>query len=257
MVRLPIPSCLRYLSMLQLIRTLGVEKRWVFGLIFGGVALMFVFSMGGGGMSGPIGVYAAKVNGEEILLVDFNRAYQSRYKQMEKLYGDQFNEELVKQMGLRQQVVMTLIDRRLWLAEANRTGLYVSDTELADAVKGIDSFQVNNRFNSAHYKRLLSRVGMSPEAFENSMRQDILAAKVQELVRAGAKATKADLLQFAGVGNADVSAEQQAEQDALRLQAMERRKQAQLAQNYTTQLRAAADIHIYWDAIGVEGLAGT
>jgi hypothetical protein len=238
--------------MLHLIRTWGVEKRWVFGIVFGGVALMFVFSMGWMGMSAPIGVYAAKVNGTEILTTHFNRAYQSRYKEMEKLYGDQFNEELVKTIGLRQQVVMGMVDELLWLTMAAKNGLHVSDGELASTIKEFPSFQVNNRFNTAHYKRVLSRAGMSPEAFENSVRQGILNTKAQDLVRASVQVTDADLLPYAEPEDAELAADELTRRDDQRKVQIKRMKQAQMMTAYVTQMRAQADIEIFWKDIGVK-----
>ncbi len=238
--------------MLHLVRKFGVEKRWVAGSIMGAVALVFILSMGWMGMTAPTGIYAAKVNGEEILMVEFNRAYKGRYKQLEKMFGDQFNEDLVKSMGLKQQVVMNLIDYRLWTSLAEQMNLHVTDRELRDDITHTKAFQVNDRFNSAHYKRTLARVGMSPEKYEMSVRGEMMAAKVRDIIRAGAQVTDADLFDDAMGDDKDLDAEQLAAKKQQQLEAAKNRKKSQLLANYISQLRANADIKIYWDTLGVD-----
>ncbi|MBI5137598.1 MAG: SurA N-terminal domain-containing protein [Nitrospirae bacterium] len=235
--------------MLQLIRTMAVEKRWVLGLVFGTVAVVFVFSMGWMGMSAPSGVYAAKVNGREILLADYARAYQNQYKQYERLYGEQFNADLAKAMGLRERVLWELVDQLLWVDLATSMGLTVSDAELRDQVTRFPAFQVNNRFDSAHYKRALARAGLAPEVFESSVRQDMLAAKAQELVRAGAQVTRADLVVFAQNPDGDLSEAERAERDQQRLTGLLGRKQGQMLAAFAGQLRAQAELEVFWDAV--------
>ncbi len=237
--------------MLHLVRKFGVEKRWVAGTIMGAVALVFILSMGWMGMTAPTGIYAAKVNGDEILMVEFNRAYKGRYKQMEKLFGDQFNDELIQSMGLKQQVVMDLIDHRLWTALAEEMKLYVTDRELKDDITSTQAFQVNNRFNSAHYKRTLARAGMSPEKYEMAVRGEMMAAKVRDIVRAAAQVTDADLVEYPE-DDADLSEAERAKLRQQRLEAAKSRKQAQLLASYISQLRAKADIEIFWDTLGVD-----
>ena len=61
--------------MLQRIRDSG---RWLFGIVIALIAISFIFWGIDFNMTGAD--YAAKVNGEEISLVEFERDYQSQQK---------------------------------------------------------------------------------------------------------------------------------------------------------------------------------
>jgi len=238
--------------MLRAIRTLGVEKRWVYGIVMGLVVVAFVGTMGWMGMSGTAGLYAAKVNGEEILIGDYNRRYENRYRELERTYGEQFNEEMVKAMNLRLQVLMNMIDYNLWVAHAEKLGLRVSNAELKDELLAIEAFQVNGRFNSDVYRRVLSRNGATPESFETSMRRDLMASKARLLVRAGTSVLESEIGALAQAGaDQDLSAEEKAVNLQARRVALKRMKEARTVAAYTDYLRGQARIEIFKDAIGI------
>jgi len=228
--------------MLEAIRRFGVEKRWVFGLVLGLVTVTFVGTMGWMGMSGPSGAYAAKAGGEVVLLADYERAYKNAYRSYQQRLGDQFSPELMDAINLKMQVLMGLIDRKLWLAEARRLGLAATDAEVRDALMDIPAFQASGRFNSRAYLEALRRVHISPEEFEGGLRDDLVVEKVQALVGSAAEVTPADLADApppaATPGLSPPGPE------ARRAELLNR-KRAQVVSAYTGHLRALADVHIY------------
>jgi peptidyl-prolyl cis-trans isomerase D len=228
--------------MLEAIRRFGVEKRWVFGLVLGLVTVTFVGTMGWMGMSGPSGAYAAKAGGEVVLLADFERSYKNAYRNYQQRLGDQFSDELMNAINLKMQVLMGLIDHKLWLAEARRLGLSASDAELRDALMDIPAFQASGRFNSRVYLEALSRIHMSPEEFENGLRDDIVVDKVQSLVASAAEVTAADVADAPPPQVAPGSAPPGPE--ARRTEILDR-KRAQVVAAYTNHLRVLGDVHIY------------
>ena len=238
--------------MLEMIRKMGVEKRCVYGIVMGGVTLAFVLGMGMIGMSGPGGSYAARVDGEVILLTDFQRAYKNQYDSIRQRYGENWDDELAKTLGLRMRALRGMIDHELWTRVANDMGITVSDTELRDEVTSIGAFQVNNRFNSGQYRRVLQRARMTPETFESSLREDILVQKAQDVIRQAAVVTPTDLSVFAGQDENPDAAEQ-AEQDRARKAGLLNMKQSQLVASYSDFLRQQADIEIFQEAIDKVG----
>jgi peptidyl-prolyl cis-trans isomerase D len=239
--------------MLEAIRRLGVEKRWVFGLVLGIVTVTFVGTMGWMGMSGPSGAYAAKVNGEVVLLADFQRQYRDTYRNYERMLGDKFDPELIKSLNLPMQVVMALVDRKLWLSLGHDLGLAATDDEVRNALLAIQAFQTNGRFNSRRYQDVLSRIDSSPEAFENDLRDDLVIEKARRIVGSAVRLTAADLKDLPAPEEG-ASPEEAERQRADGREGLLSRKRAQLLAAYTAELRHQAKIRIFrenFEALGV------
>lgn len=230
--------------MLEAIRRLGVEKRWVFGLVLGIVTVTFVGTMGWMGMSGPSGAYAAKVNGEVVLLADFQRQYRDTYRNYERMLGDRFTPELVKSLNLPIQVVMSLVDRKLWLSLGHDLGLSTTDDEVRRALKSIQAFQTNGRFNSRRYQEVLSRIDSNPEAFEDDVRDDLVIEQARRIVGSAVRLTDADLKDLPPPDEG-LSPEEAERQRADQKNGLLSRKRAQLLMAYTAQLRREAKIRIF------------
>ena len=66
------------------------------------------------------------------------------------------NEQLLRQLGVDQQVLTQMIDEQVALIEAERHGIRVSDEELAQQIFAIPGLQENGRFiGEARYEQLL------------------------------------------------------------------------------------------------------
>jgi len=123
----------------------------------------------------------ASVNGDPISLTSFRRAYQQRVQEFRSAYGANFDERMVKQLGLDQQILRQLIDQRTAAAEARRLGLTVSDAEVAQRIYDIPAFQQNGAFNQELYTRVLAvqRPPLAKAEFEESLRQSLLIEKLR------------------------------------------------------------------------------
>jgi len=236
--------------MLEAIRRLGVEKRWVFGLVLGIVTVTFVGTMGWMGMSGPSGAYAAKVNGEVVLLSDFQNEYRNTYRNYERMLGDKFSPELMKSLNLPMQVVLSLVDRKLWLSLGHKLGLSATDEEVRDALLNMQGFQTNGRFNSRRYQDILDRIHSTPEEFENGLREDIVIRQARQIVGSAVRLTDADLADLPPPAK-DASPEEAERQRADQRSSALSRKRAQLLMAYTAQLRREAKIRIFQENLGV------
>lgn len=129
--------------------------------------------------TGPMTV--ATVDGEPISVSTFRRVYQQRMQQFRNTYGGNFDERMVKQLGLDQQILRQLIEERTAGAEARRLGLTVSDAEVAQRIYDIEAFQQNGAFNEELYSRVLAvqRPPLSKVEFEDSMRQSLMIEKLR------------------------------------------------------------------------------
>ncbi|MDR1988609.1 MAG: peptidyl-prolyl cis-trans isomerase [Acidobacteriaceae bacterium] len=124
----------------------------------------------------------AVVGGQEIRSEEFRRLYQMQLQQYRTQLGSQMNEQLLKQLGIDQQILAQLIDERAAVAEAERLGIKVTDQEVAQRIFAIPAFQENGAFIGAQrYQQVLASqpVPLSVSDFEESVRRSILADKLR------------------------------------------------------------------------------
>src|ERR1041384_3803223 len=88
----------------------------------------------------------ATVDGTDIRGADFQRRYQNQIQAYQTTYGGNINEQLLRQLGIDQQIVQQMVDEQAALAEAERQGIRVSDEELARQIFAIPGLQENGRF---------------------------------------------------------------------------------------------------------------
>lgn len=133
----------------------------------------------------------AKVGGDVITSDEYNRAYQSLYENYRDLLKDQMNDTFAK--SLKAQALQELIVSRLFVQEAGRIGLRVSDEELQASIMKMPSFSQNGKFSRIAYERILERINMTPAVFEASQRELLLRQKLERLVRDGVMVTEQEL----------------------------------------------------------------
>src|SRR5258705_5518900 len=86
------------------------------------------------------------------------------------------NDELLKQLGIEQQILQQMVDERAALAEADRLGIDVSDEEVRQRIFAMPAFQENGGFiGQQRYQQLLrmQRPPMMPPEFETNERRGL------------------------------------------------------------------------------------
>jgi len=110
--------------------------------------------------------------------------------------GDRVSPERAKMARLRETVMDRLIERELMAQEAERMGFRVSDEEVEDRITegkmitlGFEQLmpvQKNGQFDYESFRRFaLYQLGMSPKAFIDEQRREMLANRVRDLIRDG------------------------------------------------------------------------
>ncbi len=80
----------------------------------------------------------------------------------------------------KKSVLDDVIQRRLLLGYAAQMGMSVADSELQRVIADIAAFHdEQGRFSPSRYDQLLRAQGLTPAAFENQMRQEILLGRLQ------------------------------------------------------------------------------
>jgi peptidyl-prolyl cis-trans isomerase D len=136
------------------------------------------------GTSGPeaSGDTIAVVEGHEIKADEFRRTYQAQLQAYRSAYGGNMSEQLLKQLGVEQQILQQMVDERASLAEAERLGIKVSDEELRQRIFEIPAFQENGQFiGQQRYQQLLAsqRPPLSPGEFEDNVRRSLVVEKLR------------------------------------------------------------------------------
>jgi hypothetical protein len=150
--------------------------------------IFFVWGMESAGRgSGREPTTAAVVNGERISWPEFQRALQQQVTILRQMYGDRWRDDLIQDLDLSHRILDDLITSRLLLQEAERLGLEVSREELAAAVMENPLFTVDGTFRPERYRQLLQANRVTPERYEEGVRQALLRQKVTTLIQASAK----------------------------------------------------------------------
>jgi peptidyl-prolyl cis-trans isomerase D len=159
--------------------------KWILGVVV--VAFIFIYVpafLKPQGVSLPDDAVAT-VEGRPVTVRTYQRVYNQQIQSLRSAYGEQFNEQMLQQLGIGQRLLQQLIDDEAVQVEAERLGLRVSDEEVKQRILSIPAFQVNGQFMGAErYQQFLNmqRPPMRADEFEGEIRRQMLAEKIQGLV---------------------------------------------------------------------------
>jgi len=132
--------------------------------------------------SAAAGGAVAVVEGREIRSDEFQRTYQAQIQAYRSAYGANMSDQLLRQLGVEQQILQQMVDERAALAEADRLAVRVSDDEVKQRILAIPSFQDKGVFiGEQRYRQILSmqRPPMTPSAFEDAVRRSLVVDKLR------------------------------------------------------------------------------
>lgn len=180
--------------MLQKIREGG---KWVFGVLLALIALSFVFF----GIDFNIGVptFAAKVNGEEVPLAEFQQRLQRAESQYASVYRAELNDDVRRQ--LRSDVLQTLVRREALQQKVDSAGYRLSDERLTEAIRAMPEFQIDGEFSMEVYESKLRNEGYNPQSFERAQRRDLGIRELQTGVADSTFFTPAEFRQYIALIN--------------------------------------------------------
>ena len=177
--------------MLSTLRSALNRLKWVLVAIVAAVILGFVFidtGMGGAGGAavGDERAFAARVNGETISFREYDRALYYTEQNYRQMYGEQFNAEMLRNLGLERQVLEGLIDQRLMLQEARRLNLDATSDEVRERILTIPTLNPEGKFVGAtlYTRYVTGQLGyQSPAEFEDELARDITTSKMESALQ--------------------------------------------------------------------------
>jgi len=154
---------------------------WLVKVMLGAIIVVFIF-WGVGSFRARQANLLAKVNGQPITLTEFQRLYQQRIDQLQRMFRGQLNDKLLKQLNLPGQVFEELVRRILLTQAAKEMGVTVTPDEVRMAIAQIHVFQEKGRFSPERYRLILREMRILPADFEAEVKAQLLEAKLRHLL---------------------------------------------------------------------------
>ena len=177
---------------------------WLIKILLGAIVIVFVFWGVGSFREQRVG-RVALVNGDQITLDEYREAYNNLVEQLRRRFGNNLDEDMLKQLQVKRQALNQLINNKLLVQESKRLKFRVSEKELVDAISNITAFQKDGMFDSRLYGNVLDRLRMTPESFEAVQKNAMMIDKLQTLFTRSAKISDQEALEWFNWANASVN----------------------------------------------------
>jgi len=225
------------MTMLDRMRRHRDWLKWSLGLVCVAFVLFYIPDfLRGSGADAASSDTVAKVDGREITSGEFRRTYQAQLQAYRSAYGNNMSEQLLKQLGIDQQILQQMVDERAALAEADRVGISVSDEEVRQRIFSMPAFQENGQFiGDSRYQQLLrmQRPPLTPSDFEDNVRHGLAVEKL-----------RASITDWLSVPDSELEKEYRRRNDKVKLAVV-----SFTADNFRSQVSASdAEVATYFDA---------
>ena len=177
------------MTMLDRMRRHQSWLKWSLGLVVLAFIVFYIPDFVGqrrplGGREGGTSAreVVAEVDGRPLRAGDFQQRYVAQVQAYRTQFGGAMNEQLLRQLGVDQQILAQMSDEEVAVVEAERQGITVSDDELAQQIFSIPGLQENGRFiGEARYEQLLrsQRPPLTKAAFEDRMRRGLVIDRLR------------------------------------------------------------------------------
>jgi peptidyl-prolyl cis-trans isomerase D len=225
------------MTMLDRMRRHRDWLKWSLGLVCVAFVLFYIPDfLRGTGADAASGDTVATVNGRDISSADFRRTYQAQLQAYRSAYGGNMSDQLLKQLGIEQQILQQMVDERAALAEADRLGIKVSDEEVRQRIFSMPAFQENGGFiGEQRYEQLLrmQRPPMVASEFEDNIRHALAVEKL-----------RGSLTDWLSVNDSDLEKEYRRRNDKVKLAVV-----SFTADSFRTQVNASdTEVASYFEA---------
>jgi peptidyl-prolyl cis-trans isomerase D len=124
----------------------------------------------------------ATVGGSGISQQEFGQALREQQERLRPMLGANANPAMLDTPELRRAVVDTLVNQRLLALQARQAKLSVNDAQLVQFITSVPQLQQNGKFSKERYEAVVAAQGMSKEAFEARLRQDLVMQQAMAAV---------------------------------------------------------------------------
>lgn len=184
------------MTMLDRMRRHKNWLKWSLFLVVVAFIALYFPDFVGTSTPGSLNAEVARVGDERIAASTFRRVYQRQMQAYTQAYGSAVSPQMLRQLGMDQQILRQLIDERAAVVEARRLGLSVSDAEVAQRIFAIPAFQQNGAFVGEQvYAQILASQNppVTKAEFEDNLRQALLVDKLRTALTEWITVSDADL----------------------------------------------------------------
>src|SRR5436190_23145308 len=108
------------MTMLDKMRRHMSWLKWSLGLVCLAFVIFYIPDfLRGNGADAASSDTIAVVQGQDIRVDEFRRTYQAQLQAYRAAYGGNMSEQLLKQLGIENQILMQMVDERAALAESD------------------------------------------------------------------------------------------------------------------------------------------
>jgi peptidyl-prolyl cis-trans isomerase D len=156
-------------------------------LLLGALFIAFAFFGLNSYFTSNANTFAAEVNGVEISIPEYQRAYQQARNRMQALMGEAYNPAMIDEDALKKNALQELIREQLVLQEADDEGYAVSPQLVAAQINSVSAFKGDDgKFSVDKYRQILRQQGMAPAEFEWRLAREL---KVNQVINGIAQTT--------------------------------------------------------------------
>jgi peptidyl-prolyl cis-trans isomerase D len=163
-------------------------------LLLGALFIAFAFFGLNSYFTSNAKTYAADVNGVEITIPEYQRAYQQMRNRMQSMMGEAYNPAMIDEDALKKSALQELIREQLILQEAHDDGYAVSKQLVAAQINAVPAFKgEDGKFSVEKYRQVLKLQGMSPTEFEWRLSRELMVNQVINGIAQTAGVSRQDL----------------------------------------------------------------
>jgi len=124
----------------------------------------------------------ARIGDARISEAEYSQALRQAQEKMREMMGKNPDQAMLNSPQFRQSVLNELIEHKVTLSHASKAGMTVSDSELQKMIAAVEAFHdQSGKFSRERYRQLLQGQGLSPAAFENQVRSNIMLEQVRSV----------------------------------------------------------------------------
>ena len=169
-------------------------QSWLAKLILGAIALSFALWGVGDWLLGSKDEPVATVDGKPITATDFYLTYERQKNVYRQMFGNQYSADLIESIGLKNDTLQTMINRRIMLDTAAQLKLTVPEQVVLSTVRDNPAFQSATGFDPQRYRILTRNLGfVSPQDYEEDLRLNIMVDAMQRALTNSARVSDAEV----------------------------------------------------------------
>jgi len=158
------------------------HKRWMQGILL--VIIVPSFALFGidiyfrnSGTGGAV----AKVGSSSVSDLEYSQALRQSQERMREMMQGKGDPSMWNSPQFRESVLNELVERKVALNQARKSGLAVSTPELQKIISQFEAFHESGKFSQELYRSRLKAQGLTETAFEEDVRNGVVLGQVQNV----------------------------------------------------------------------------